>query len=164
MDHGAVGQQLMLRHIVAFLKLAVGHQVHVDIDALVLTAVNKIVQAIQGLGIQHTGGGDALTLGISEDVGCIPLSVHLMESDHIAASLSQALGALGGIFLGREASTAVYIHTPETGQSAVLKAEILTYCMDKATLAGRLFVFKNEGNIHGHPVGECGHGNITRHR
>ena len=87
-----------------------------------------------------------------------------MKTHQVTATLCQTGGYLMGIVFSGEARTTVKIYAPKLCQSAVLKAKHFSVCVNKTVLAGGLFVAKNKGNIHGHPIGICRHGNVARHK
>ena len=84
-----------------------------------------------------------------------------MEADDVAAALCQTAGDLLSIVVLREVGAAIEVYTPELGQGAVLKAHIVAIGLAEAMLAGGLLVLEDEGNIHRHHVGICGHGNVV---
>ena len=166
-DHGeglgGIAQGLGIGHAVSALEAAVGHHIHVAVDALLLQRMDQIVQPIHAGFIQHTGGGHTLALGVGIEIGRVPFCIQLMEADDVTAGLRQAASHLVGIAMLGKIGASVEIHTPKTGNGAVLKNKSLPIHMAEAMLAGRLFTFKYEGNIHGHRIGIGGHRNVFRH-
>ena len=160
---GRVAQSVGMQHTVTAFKFAVGHHIHVAVDAVFLQRIDKVIQPIHGGFIQHTGGGEALTLGVGIDIGRVPLRIQLVEAGNVAAGLRQAAGNLFRIVVLREVGAAVEVHAPKAHGSAILKNELLALHLTKAVLARRLLAFKHKGNIHRHGVGIRRHRNIFRH-
>ena len=150
-------------HAVTGFKLAVGDHIHTCVNAMLLQALNEIVQPFHGALVQRPGISGRLTGGKAENVGGCPIGIHLMEADIVTTGLLQTLSNSLRIGMVREAGCTVKNDTPQLYGCTIFEDEVFTLHAAEAVLTGRLFILKYEGNIHRHHIGILINRHITGH-
>ena len=75
-----------------------------------------------------------------------------MKTDQVDTDFGKALGQLFGVVLFRETATAVKVCTPEPNGGPIFENKFPPPGRKKSVLTGGLFIFENEGNIHGNVI------------
>ena len=81
-----------------------------------------------------------------------------METDDVAACLSETVGDGLCVFMRGEACSAVEIDSPEACLGAVLKLKMIARCTHEAVLAGGTFVLEYKRDVDGHIIVKQGVG------
>ena len=140
-------QLLGLGHAVAGTEAAVGEDIEIDVDALLLEAVDQVVEPVHALGVELPRVVEALALGELEDVGGGPVAVELVEAHEVDAELGEPPGDLLAVAVRGEVGHAVEVGAPEARLGAVLEEHFAVAALQEAALAGGLLIREHVAEV-----------------
>ena len=134
---------------IAALEPPVGQQIHININAFLLEAMDQVIEAFQTAGIQVLGVILPLAFCELENIGCGIVRIHLMKPDQVDAKLRQSACHFFTIGMRGKVGGAIEVGAPETRHGTVFEDESSAIGLEKSVSAGRFFPFKNKRQIHG---------------